>query len=159
MPVWPLKGPQGWASEGIGSQMARTEFAYCFRVGFNVPVAWLVCTLHLLDIIQSWVILNLWQTQQRTSVETSGSDAVTLVSCCHASQHSSDHSLLLSMCQARSLRVSLSATLMYWGPVSGSAAVGTLWPLLGLLRTDQSYTPVKDIYRVRQKNLMIFKLK
>ena len=53
MLVSPLKGPQGWASEGIGSQMSRPEFAYCFRVGYNVPVACLVFTLHLRDIIQS----------------------------------------------------------------------------------------------------------
>jgi len=53
---WPLKGPQSWAREGIGSQMSRPAFAYCFRIGFNVPVACLVFTLHLLYVIQSWVI-------------------------------------------------------------------------------------------------------
>ena len=51
-----LKGPRTWAREGIDSQMARPEFAYFFRVGFNVPVVCLVFTLHSRDIIQSWVI-------------------------------------------------------------------------------------------------------
>jgi hypothetical protein len=140
MLVWPLKGPQSWAREGIRSPLSIPEFAYCFRVGFNVPVACLVFTLHLRDIIQSWVISTLTNIAMYcTSVETSGGDAVTLVSCCRASQHSSDQSLLLPMCQARSL----ARFVIHRTHVLGSS--NWLNCSRHAVATHRSYTSVKDI--------------